>query len=155
MLRLAAGLLIVGASIAVGYYLSSKLSRRRKVLGDYIALLDRAANCMSYTGENLASVFNDNFAGFVFNHSTAFRPQWERMTDSYRDILNEEDRRILNAFAQEIGSADVPSEVSRIRLYQSLLRERCDEARDACEKKGALYRILPFSVGLVIAILLL
>ena len=155
MLRFACGLLITAVSILIGYYLTSRLSRRRAILDDYIALLEEAANRMSYTGEKLAAVFSDNFAGYVFDADRAFSPQWEEMADRFRDVLKADDLRALRAFAHEIGQGDVPSELNRIRLYQSILRERLDDARAACEKKGALYRILPFAIGLSITILLL
>lgn len=155
MLRLALGLLIVAASILIGYSLSSRLSRRRTILSNYLALLDEAANRMNYTGESLAAVFAENFAGYAFDPARAFYPQWESMTERYRGVLKAEDLRVLLSFARELGQGDIPAELNRFRLYQGLLHERLDDARSACEKKGALYRILPFSIGLVITILLL
>lgn len=155
MLRLLLGLLIVAVSILIGFYLSSRLSRRRTVLTDYISLLDEAANRLSYTSDHLAAVFGENFAGFHFESSLAFAPQWEKMTEQFRDVLTDADRRVLCEFAEKLGEGDIPSQLNRIRLYQSLLKERLDEARECCEKKGALYRVLPFSIGLIITILLL
>ena len=155
MLRLILGLVITAASIVVGYYLSSRLTRRKTILGEYIRLLDEAAGRMSYTMASLAEVFSDNFAGFRFEPSLDFSPQWERMTARYRDALNDGDRRVLSEFAQGLGCADIPSELRHIALYQGLLRERLDDARAACERKGSLYRVLPFSIGLTVTILLL
>ena len=155
VLRLLLGLVITGASILIGCNLSSRLSRRRAILGDYLTLLDEAANRMRYTASSLAAVFADNFAGFSFDPVIAFAPQWERMADAYRDVLNDGDRQILISFARELGQGDVPAELDRFRLYEGLLKERFDDAAAACEKKGSLYRLLPFSIGLAITILLL
>ena len=155
MLRLILGLVITGTSIVVGYHLSSRLIRRKIILGEYICLLEEAAGRMSYTMDSLAEVFSDNFASFGFDPSAAFAPQWEQMTQRYRDVLNEGDRRVLSDFALGLGCADIPSELRHIALYQGLLRERLDDARAACERKGSLYRILPFSIGLTVTILLL
>ena len=155
MLRLIAGFTITAASILVGCCLSSRLTRRREVLADYIALLDQAANRLSCTGMSLAAVFSDNFAGFDFDPSLAFAPQWERMAEQYREVLRDDDRRVLREFAKDLGSGDRESELNRIRLYQSMLKERLADAKTACEKKGSLYRILPFSIGLAITIIML
>ncbi len=125
------------------------------MLGDYIILLDRAAERLSYTGESLAAVFAENFAGFRFDPSRPFDDQWERMADTYRDVLKKEDREVLAGFAHDAGRGDPEAELRHIRLYQSLLKERLDDARDACTKKSALYRILPFSVGLAVTIIIL
>ena len=155
MLRLLAGLLIAGASILIGCYLSTRLKKRCDVLADYAALLDEAANRMSYSGVNLAGAFRDNFAGFAFDPSLAFAPQWEEMTRQFRDVLNDVDRRTLYDFARELGSGDISAELNRIRLYRSVLEERLADARVNYEKKGAVCRVLPFSVGLAIAVLIL
>lgn len=155
MLRLILGLVIVAASILTGYYLSSRLSRRRDILSEYIRLLEEASNRMSYTMDSLAQVFSDNFAGFRFDPFLAFAPQWDSMTARYRDVLNAGDRRVLSDFARGLGGADIPSELRHIALYQGILRDRLTDARAACERKGQLYRILPFSIGLTVTILLL
>lgn len=155
MLRLIAGLTVTAASILIGCYLSSRLTRRRALLSDYIALLDEAANRLSCTGMSLAAVFSENFSGFAFDPSVAFAPQWERMADQYRDVLGEDDRRVLRDFAKELGNGDLEAQLNRIRLYQQMLKGRLADADHACEKKGSLCRILPFSIGLVITIIML
>ena len=155
MLRLIPALIITAASILIGCGLSLRLSRRSAVLNDYIALLDTAADRINYTAGSLADVFSDNFAGYVFDPSQPFCDQWERMTAACADVLDREDREVLIDFARGIGCSDIPSELNHIRLYQGLLRERLDDARLNCAKKSALYRILPFSIGLAITILIL
>lgn len=155
MLRLIGGLLIVGVSVWLGWYLSHRLTRRRQVLGAYIGLLQEAANRIGYTSQSLADVFCDNFAGFVFDPGAPFAPQWQRMIGAYCDILSREDQKVLSDFARALGHGDVSAELSRIRLYQTLLQERLDDAKDACQKKGAVYRVLPFSVGMVLILFLL
>ena len=155
MVRLIPALVIMAASILIGCGLSLRLSRRSAVLSDYIALLDTAADRMSYTGESLAAVFSDNFAGFRFDPSKPFSGQWERMTEQFCDVLKGEDREVLCRFAREAGCGDLQAELNHIRLYQTLLKERLDDAREACVKKSALYRILPFSIGLAVTIMIL
>ena len=155
MLRMIPSLVILAASILIGCGLSLRLSRRSALLSDFITLLDTAADRMSYSGGNLAEVFADNFAGFVFDPAAPFDRQWEQMIRSLRDDLKAQDREVLIRFARELGRGDVGAEINRIRLYQGLLRERLDDARDACRKKGALYRVLPFSAGMAVTILLL
>lgn len=155
MLRFLSALAVTASSIAIGFSLSLRLSRRGAVLGDYIALLDTAADRMTYTAGNLAAVFSDNFAGVAFDPERPFADQWEAMAARYRDVLRREDIAVLEAFADGLGRGDLQTELNHIRLYQSLLRERMAQAGEDCRKKGSLYRILPFSIGLVLTILIL
>ena len=155
MFRFFPSLIIMAVSILIGCSLSLRLSRRSAVLGSFISLLDTAADRMSYTGESLAAVFADNFAGFSFDPSRPFAAQWSAMCAAYRDVLKQEDREVLCRFGEDAGRGDMEAELHHIRLYQGLLRERLDDAREACAKKSSLYRILPFSVGLAATILIL
>ena len=155
MLRMVLGFLIVGTSIFIGYVLSSRLKKRSEILSSYILLLEGASARISCNGESLSDAFSDNFAGCRFDSSIPFATQWEQMADRYQSILSHDDRRLLTDFAEESGHSDVTSVLRHLALYRDLLQSRREEADRDYEKKGALYRILPFSVGLVITILLL
>ena len=59
-------MVVIGASLAVGLWLSMRLSERTKLLGSYITLLQEVALKMTYTSDSLAKLFADNFAGYPF-----------------------------------------------------------------------------------------
>jgi len=148
-------ILIVILSAVVGHYLCLKLYKRRDTLSEFDRLFDEAANRMCYTYGSLAEVFNSNFAGFKFDAKEPFASQWYALVQRYSDTLSDDDKRILTEFSTEIGDGDLSAQLKRIRLYQSLIKERQKSASDEVNLKAKLYRAIPFSVGLVIAILII
>lgn len=146
---------IVFAALGVGCYFSNRLNERAKLLGSYITLLEEAAVRMAYTSSNLAQIFSDNFAEFPFSDQTPFDEQFRAMTLQYRDVLKKEDVRLLDDFTRDLGMSDTASQQKHLRLYIDLLKEHSRQARDDMEKKSKLYRILPLSVGIAVAVLLI
>lgn len=146
---------IVIASFSVGLVLYSRLHERIKVLSQHITLLEEVAVRMTYTSSNLAALFAENFAGFIFSDTEPFAQQFKKMIRRYRDVLNTEDIRILDDFSEDLGASDTDSQLRHIQLYVSLLNNRLDEAREEEKRKGKLTLVLPLSIGIAAAILLL
>lgn len=148
-------MMIVAASLAIGLYLNSRLTERTKILSSYITMLEEAAVRMSYTSDHLAALFADNFAGFVFDEHQPFAEQFCHMTRRYKDVLTEEDIRVLDDFTRDLGVSDTASQLKHIRLSVTLLTQHLESAREEVRKKSKVRLILPLSVGLAAAILLL
>ena len=155
MLRLILCAVIVAASLFIGCFMSSRIRRRIRLLNDFLILFNSASLRIAYTGDNLASVFSENFAGFVFAPDEPFTEQWESMVGQYGDILNVDDKELLIRFTEGLGESDVESQQKHIGLYASLLRERLDSAQAETDKKAKVYRAVPFFIGLAAAILLI
>ena len=117
-------------------------------------LLEEAAVRMTYTSDSLAQLFADNFAGYFFLPDQPFDRQFHEMTLRFKDFLKDEDIRLLDDFAKDLGTGDIASEQKHIRMYIELLDERCEDARAEALQKGKLYRILPLSAGIASAVLL-
>ena len=148
-------MIVIAASVAVGIYLCSRLNQRAVILSEYIRLLEEVSSGMQYISDDLAHLFKDNFAGFPFTEKEPFDRQFREMTLRFEDVLKQDDLRILDDLGRDLGVSDVDSQLKHIRLYITLLRERLDEARDAVDQKGKLYRILPLSIGVAAAVLLI
>ena len=118
-------------------------------------MLEEAAVRMTYTSPSLAQLFADNFAGYSFSADQPFDEQFRRMTELFKEVLSREDIRTLNEFTRDLGASDTASQLQHIRLYVALLRERLEQARGDVERKSKIYRILPLSLGVAIAVLLI
>ncbi len=136
-------MVVIGASLAVGLWLSMRLSERTKLLGSYITLLQEVALKMTYTSDSLAKLFADNFAGYPFTDKKPFAEQFTEMTRRYQGILSAEDCGILEDFSRGLGDSDTGTQLKHIQLYTGLLTGQRNKAQQAAEEKGRLYRILP------------
>ena len=155
MLRAAVAIAILAACVAVGFHLTSRLSERVRIISGFLTLLDTAASRMQYTCDDLCTVFSDSFTGYVFDRDRPFSAQWLEMIAAYRGVLNRNDIQVLSEFSDELGAGDLDAQLNHLSLYKTLLSERLSDARKEQENKAKLYRVLPFSVGLTFAILLL
>ncbi len=145
---------VIGASLAVGIYLSHRLNERTKILGSFIALLEEVSVRMTYTSDNLAGLFAQNFAGWQFDEHQPFDRQFCRMTRKYQNVLRTEDLVILDDLASGLGASDADSQLRRIGMYRTLLNEKLEESREEVKRRGKLCLILPLSIGIAAAILL-
>ena len=80
MLKLILCLTVIGASLSVGVFLSSRLNARIKILSELIVLIEEVSVKMTYTADPLAVLFNDNFAGYSFRRDQPFSQQFKEMT---------------------------------------------------------------------------
>ena len=147
--------MIAAVSLYIGYCLSSRLSRRERLLDSFISLFGAASSRISCSGDNLASAFSPDFADFSFDSRMPFAPQWEELISSFADTLKPEDAEALTAFARGLGEGDAESQLRQIELYTRRLTDRRDSARRDRENKSRVYLALPFAAGLTLIILLL
>ena len=155
MLRAAVGLAILAACVLCGYHFTSKLSERPRIIQTFLTLFDTAASRMQYTHDDLYAVFSDNAFGYEFDRIRSFSSQWDEMLSGCRSVIRADDYQVLEEFANGLGTSDLESQLRHIAMYKTLLSERLEDAKKEQENKANLYRVLPFSLGLTIAILLL
>ena len=148
-------MIVVTVALLIGVYLSTRLSERTKLLSSFISLLEEVSLRMTYISSDLASLFKDNFAGFEFSPNQPFVPQFSMMIKQYKGTLSADDIALLNDFSKGLGTSDTASQLRHIQLYVKLLQEQLNKARDEVERKSKLYRILPLSAGIAVAVLLI
>lgn len=136
-------------------YLSRRLTKRRDVLIGFEKTLHRALIRIEYNSGDLYEAFSDNFAVFVFQHEKPFCDQWHEMVKSVASSLKKEDVTLLTEFTDGLGTSDTEAQRGHIQLYLELLKERIEEANDDVRLKAKVYRIIPLSLGAVIALLLI
>lgn len=155
MIKLFGCILIVFCSTILGNRFSRKLSKRKEILQNFVNLLDNAYTKIKYSSNSLANIFNDSFLEYSFNENESFSTQWKTMLKNYQNTLNKKDIKLLVEFSDEIGKTDTEGEISNILLYQGLLKENIESAKDDIEKKSRLYTLLGFSIGMTLAIILI
>lgn len=155
MIRLILCIVIVFSSTIGGFYFSSKLSKRKDILLNFELELKNTLTKIRYNQSNLSQLFENNFMGYSFDDSKKFSLQWNEMLNNYKEILTDEDIRVLADFSKSVGTLDLTGEISNINLYIDLIRERIIDAQKDIATKSKLYQTLGTSLGLCIAILLI
>lgn len=155
MFRLLLCFIIVICSTATGFAMSQKLYRRKSILNDFSSLLSNAATKIRYTSSPLCDIFADNFAGFEFSGDKPFCDQWQDMLSRFCDVLCDDDIKLLKDFASQLGKTDTDGQLSNIEMYTQLLSKNISSADDSIIKKSKLYRVLGFSLGLAVSILVI
>ncbi len=150
-MRLFLCLVIVCAGCFVGQFLSSRLYKRKETLSSFIKELETAQSKISYSAATVYELFDM----VQFNSSEEFYPQWEDMLRQYERILSKKDTELLCEFARGLGVSDAEGQLRHIKLYISLLSEQEKQAQEEISQKSKLCRILGFSAGTALALLLL
>lgn len=155
MLKLVLCLLILFSGALFGIHLSQKLNRRQEVLTAFEGLFHRAAIRIEYNAGDLCEIFSDNFAGFPFDRNKAFSIQWACFINGFSYVLTKDEISLLLGFTDGLGATDGESQIRHIQLYTNLLQEQIIKAREDIRVKSKMYRIIPLSAGIVLAILMI
>lgn len=68
--------------------------------------------------------------------------------------LTEADKKLLTEFGSKLGDTDVSGQIAHTELYAQLFRERLTELKEQEISKTKLYRVLGFSFGCAISLLI-
>lgn len=155
MFRLLLCVVIAASSLMAGMYFCARLTKRERVLGEYLDMLREAATRISYRGDSLAEAFSDSAHGVGFRPDLPFAPQWDAVLESRGDPLTADDIDLLREIADGLGSSDIGSQLSYIEFCEAKLSERLDSAKRESSAKAAVYRGLPFAAGMALVILII
>ncbi|MBQ9679895.1 MAG: stage III sporulation protein AB [Ruminococcus sp.] len=155
MLKLFLCLLILFSGALLGIHLSQRLNRRREVLTAFEGLFHRAAIQIEYNAGDLCEIFSDNFAGFPFDRNNVFSIQWSCFINSFSYVLTKDEITLLLGFTDGLGTSDCESQIKHIKLYTHLLQEQIIKAREDIKVKSKMYRIVPLSAGIALALLMI
>jgi len=122
---------------------------------DFEKLFHRAALNIEYNAGDLYEVFSENFAGCSFQRALPFDQQWISFVNCFSPVLSKADIRMLCEFAVGLGTADCEAQKNHIALYVKLLQEHILSAQEDIRKKSKMYRVIPISIGVIIALLLI
>lgn len=155
VVKLILSIVIIFCGAVSGLHLSRKLTKRRDVLSGFDRMFHRALLQIEYNAGDLCEVFSDNFAGFIFSHDDSFEDQWENLLKSCTASLTNEDIALLHDFLDHLGMADCDSQRQHFMLYSRLIQERIESAKEDIRTKSKMYRVIPLSAGIIIALLMI
>lgn len=150
MLKLILSLILLLSCMFIGQSMSSKLYGRKEILSLFCRNFQSAVTRLQYSADTVFELFED----FSFERSEPFHLQWNKLLLKYRSQLKPQDIALLSDFAIDFGRSDAQAEIRHLEYYISKLEERIGQAQTDIEKKARLYRVLGFSVGVTLALLI-
>lgn len=150
MLKLILSMLLMLCSLFIGQSMSLRLNRRKEALSLFLRNIHTAATKLAYSAATVYELFDE----FAFEKDMPFMPQWIDLLSGYKNVLHKKDIALLKEFAQGLGSSDTKSQIKHIKLYLSLLDHQLCDAQNDIDKKSRLYRVLGFSAGVTLSLML-
>lgn len=164
MIKVALCLVLVISSTLLGNWFSERLISRRNTLELMINSLTKMKTLISFGGYEIHHVVQDSFIGFpdfikefdTSENCLNFAEFWNKCVDSIPDRygLTSDDKKILRNFAEGLGVSDTDGQLSNCNLYCDLLREQLEKAKEKEKNSGKLYRVLGFSLGCVVTLMI-
>ena len=154
VLRLLLALTVLFSSAVIGLHFYRRLIRRHDILCGFHEMFSRAQIEIAYNTGDLCEMFGENFAGFPFDRAVPFDVQWTELVQRFSYWIKAEDTALLYRFADGLGKSDVSSQQRHMELYTKRLEEAVASSGSEIDAKGKMYRLLPLSAGMILAILI-
>ena len=164
VIKLLLSLVLIISATLIGNSFSSKLTTRRKTLSLIHNAINRIKTLICFGGMDTYRVVEECFCGseFPLLESTIFTNNFEydkAFEESVRKInrsfsLTKSDKDLLNQFGVHLGSTDVTGQIAHTELYAQIFAERLSYAKEQESQKSKLYRVLGFSLGCAISLLI-
>ena len=165
MLKLFLCVMVILSSTLVGNWYSVRISHRRRDIFLLIEAIEKMKNYISFGGYEIRCVVSNSFSSadgfkmFVLddNLEVGFESWWSESVKNLKNTtaLNSEDIELLLKFGNSLGVTDVEGQIANCDLYKTLFSKRFNTAENAECKNFRLYRILGFSFGCVITLIVL
>lgn len=163
MFKLIFALVVIVSSSLIGNSFSVKLTNRRKTLSEIVNSINKAKTLICFGGMDTKRVVQECFCSEDFMLLDKDMLENERFDISFetsvRKInpafsLTKADQELLLQFGTKLGMTDVTGQVAHTELYAQLFSERLSQVKTQENEKSRLYRILGFSVGSAISLLI-
>lgn len=164
MIKLILSLVLIISATLVGNSFSVKLRTRSQTLNSIILALTKIKTMLCFGSFETKRILEDSFCSYEFQIiDKEFLKASEFCFDSIESIvykipkrfsLNGADKDLLRDFISGLGSTDVSGQVAHTELYLSLFSERYKESKAKETDKSKLYRIMGFSFGSAISLLI-
>lgn len=164
MTRFFLSLILVILTTLVGYSFSLRLHNRKEVLLSLVESFEKMKNLISFSGYDIDRVILLSFSGvpgFDFDSSeSSAKSLSERWEESVKSFIREAklrtcDEEVLLRFGERLGVTDTEGQLNNCELYIGLLKELHISAKEEVENKSKLLRVMGFSSGALIALLIL
>ncbi len=157
-------LLIISATL-IGNSFSQRISNRIKCLSEVMEAISRMKSLISFSGLNIQKVVQDGFENTYFEklfsykavETDDFYEWWNNALDHIDKStgINKEDKDLLHNFGNGLGITDTEGQLTHLELYKELFSRRLNNAKESQREKGKLYRVLGFSLGCAVTLVIL
>lgn len=164
MIKLLLSIVIITVSFLVGNTFSVRLINRRKTLSGIVAAICRMKTMICFGGADTRTVVEECLCGEAFplisieafNGTEAYDKAFEKGVNSIAGSfsLAKEDKELLLQFGTLLGSTDVTGQIAHTGMYTELFGERLNVVKEQESAKSKLYRVLGFSLGCIISLLI-
>lgn len=163
MLKIILSFVFVISASLLGNTFSLKLMNRRKTLTSIVNAISRAKTLICFGSFDTRRVVAESFCSEDFPlmncndidcekpYDKAFESSVDKINNRFS--LTKADKELLVQFGSKLGSTDVTGQVAHAELYIELFNERLSKAREEESSKSKLYRVLGFSLGCAISLL--
>lgn len=163
-------LIVVLACGGLGIIKSHTYSQRLAELCGMKDMIQMLRTEMSYRKDPLPAVFARISAykntaamnilwecSLLMKESLDFRQCWQKAVETAcrESCLTAEDLAIIEDLGLQLGKSDVQGQTAMFSLADAKLETQIREAAKEKESKGKMYRSLGFSIGIVIAVILI
>ncbi len=149
----------------MGNSFSQRLSNRRKCLCEVIESVSRMKSLITFSGLDIQKVVADSFKNTcmsgLFTESKFdtddFSLWWRGAVNSIDKStgINKEDKELLRSLGDGLGVTDIAGQLAHLELYSQLFSQRLSSAKDSEKEKGRLYRVLGFSLGCAVTLVVM
>lgn len=164
MYKLLLSLVFVSASTVLGFWFSQKLSSRRKNLELIFQAVSKTSTLVGFSGYEITRVIKESFGKIqIFENIETFVEEGMSFNESFERCvvqmpsetsLNDEDKQLLIGFSKGLGVTDLSGQTSNCELYGKLFEERINDAKEKEKSLSRLYKILGFSLGCVVILMI-
>ncbi len=147
-----------------GFIISQKLTIRKKALESVVDSITRMKSLITFGGFEISRIIQDSFGsikGFetfvdCYTDSDNLLSHWQKTVNSLPNelCLNSNDKELLIKFSSGLGVTDIEGQIANCDLYCELFKESLEDAKEKEKTSGRLYKILGFSLGCVITLMI-
>ncbi len=164
MIKLLLSLILIASSTLVGNSFSVKLKTRRKTLSSIVSALIRLKTLLCFGSLETVRLLEECFCSEdfklikkdnIYESDCSFESAEKWVGEISRSFsLLASDKELLRDFIKGLGSTDVSGQVAHTELYINLFTERFQDSKIKESNKSGLYRVMGFSLGSAISLLM-
>ncbi|MBQ8000668.1 MAG: stage III sporulation protein AB [Ruminococcus sp.] len=164
MFKVILSFVLIAATTLYGFIISRRLTIRRQALESIVDSIVRMRSLIGFGGYEISRVIKSSFGcskGFEsFDYSSFDEDNlptlWINLVNTISGelCLNSEDKELLVKFSEGIGITDTDGQLANCDLYCELFKERIADAKEKEKASGRLYKIIGFSFGCVITLMI-
>jgi len=155
---------LILSSALIGNSFSQKLINRRKTLTSLVGAISRIKTLICFGGEDISLIIKkclctEDFPlmnASVFDEYKEFDKSFLKGVKSINTkfSLTNSDKELLMQFGSLLGTTDIQGQIAHTELYSCLFTEKLNKVKEQESSKTNLYRVLGFSLGCVISLLI-